>query len=85
MEEAPAKQEYIVAPADPIYHLPLNDRLTLCMLWVHGDSNQRRRRDDRRLVAEKPAGRFSVLCRHCETRSRHNLQIAQTPNLLSDA
>lgn len=76
MELLPTKQDYsgayVVAPADPIYHLALNDRLTVCMLWLHGDPSQRRRRDDRRLVVEKPAGRFRALCRHCESRSKQS-------------
>jgi hypothetical protein len=66
MEETPAKQGYIFSPDNPIYHLALNDRLTLCGLWVFGEPDQRRRKDDRRLVAEKPAGQFVALCSQCE-------------------
>ena len=76
MEEAPATQEYVVAPADPIYHLALNDRLTLCMLWVHGEPDQRRRRDDRRLVKEKPSGQFTALCRRCEEKAMQQASLS---------
>ncbi len=65
MEETPATQ-YVFAPAVPIYHLALNDRLTLCGLWLHGDPDQRRRRDDRRLSSEKPTRQFMALCSACE-------------------
>jgi len=68
MEETPAKQ-YIFAPAVPIYHLALNDRLTLCGLWVHGEPDQRRRKDDRRLSAEKPTGQFLALCSECDRKA----------------
>lgn len=66
MEEVPAKQEYIFAPADPIYHLPLSESLTQCGLWLHGNEDRRRRKDDRRLVSEKPTGQFTALCSQCE-------------------
>ena len=66
MEGLPTTQGFVTAPAELIYHLALNDRLTLCQLWLHGDPGQRRRRDDRRLVIEKPSGQFNALCRHCE-------------------
>lgn len=69
MEETPAKQEYIFAPAVPIYHLALNDRLSLCGLWLHGEPEQRRRREDRRLSAEKPTGHFVALCSTCERKA----------------
>lgn len=62
-------QAYIEAPADPIYHLPLSESLTLCGLWVHGNPSQRRRRDDLRLVANKPTGRFRALCSTCERKA----------------
>jgi hypothetical protein len=62
-------QAYIVAPADPIYHLPLSETLTLCGLWLHGELGQRRRKDDRRLVSEKPKGRFNALCSQCERKA----------------
>ena len=70
MEEAPATQEYVVAPADPIYHLALNDRLTLCMLWVHGEPDQRR------LVKEKPRGQFTALCRRCEEKAMQQASLS---------
>jgi hypothetical protein len=65
MEETPATQ-YIFAPAVPIYHLALNDRLSLCGLWLHGNADQRRRKDDRRLATEKPTGQFNAVCSTCE-------------------
>lgn len=57
---------YIFAPAIPVYHIALNESLSLCGLWVHGDPGERRRKDDRRLVAEKPAGQFVAPCSACE-------------------
>ena len=66
MEEAPATQGYIFSPDNPVYHLALNDRLSLCGLWLHGASDQRRRKDDRRLSSEKPTGQFVALCSMCE-------------------
>ena len=69
MGETPAKQEYIFAPADPIYHIALSDGLTRCGLWIHGEPEQRRRRDDRRLASEKPIGQFTALCSQCERKA----------------
>jgi hypothetical protein len=68
MEETPAKQ-YIFAPAVPIYHLALNDYLSLCGLWLSINPEHRKRRDDRRLSAEKPAGQFVALCSTCERKA----------------
>ncbi len=65
MEETPAVQ-YIFAPAERIYHLVRNERLTLCGLWVHGEPGQQRRRDDRRLITEKPTERFTGPCSKCD-------------------
>jgi hypothetical protein len=74
MEETHAAQ-YIFSPENPIYHFARNDRVTLCGLWLHGDPNQRRRKDDRRLVAEKPTGQFVALC------SRVIARLMACPNL----
>ncbi len=88
MEETPATQ-YIFAPAIPIYHLVLNDRLTLCGLWLHGDPDQRRRKDDRRLLTEKPMGQFVALCSECERKStgasapkRPSPELLRSPKLI---
>lgn len=64
MEETPSTQ-YIFAPADTIYHLAKNDGLTICGRHVLGKPEQRRRRDDFRIVNEKPEG-FVMLCRQCQ-------------------
>ncbi len=69
METTPATQGYIFSPANPVYHLALNVRLSLCGLWLHGEPDQRRRRDDRRLTAEKPTGQFIALCSTCERKA----------------
>lgn len=75
---------YVVTPAEPIYHLALNDRLTVCQLWLHGDPGQRRRRDDRRLVSEKPTGQFVALCSECERISKGTSKPERpSPELLS--
>lgn len=71
MEETPAKQ-YIFAPANPIYHLAWNDRLTVCGLWLHGRPDQRRRRDDRRLSLDRPTGQFVALCSTCERKTTNS-------------
>jgi len=68
MEETPAKQ-YIFSPDNPIYHLALNDRLSLCGRWLSTNPEHRKRRDDRRLSAEKPTRQFTALCSTCERRT----------------
>jgi hypothetical protein len=65
MEETPATQ-YIFAPVERVYHLAQSERLTLCGLWVHGEPGQQRRKDDRRLISEKPTGRFTAPCSKCD-------------------
>jgi hypothetical protein len=57
---------YIAAPADPIYHLARTDNSALCGVMVFGKPEERRRRDDRRLVSEKPERQFVALCSTCE-------------------
>jgi hypothetical protein len=54
---------YVETPAEPIYHLAQDDRLTVCQLWLFGEPDQRRRRDDRRLVSDQPEGK--TLCGTC--------------------
>jgi hypothetical protein len=56
---------YVTAPADPIYHLALNDRMTLCKALILSQPDQRRRIEDRRLVADEPKDRVCVLCSQC--------------------
>src|SRR5260221_3090382 len=60
---------YIFAPANPIYHMALNDSLTHCGLWLHGKPEERRRRDDLRLSAEKPARQFIRPCSECDRKA----------------
>jgi len=79
MERLPTKQEYVVAPADPIYHLALNDRLTLCQLWVHGETDQRRCKDDRRLVTEKPTGGLPRSVPSASGKPLHPLSLSALP------
>lgn len=75
---------YIFAPDNPIYHLALNESLSLCGLWLHGTPEQRRRRDDRRLVSEKPTGQFVALCSECERITKGtNKPERPSPELLS--
>jgi len=57
---------YIAAPADPIYHLARTEGSALCGVMVFGKADQRRRKDDRRFVTEKPTGQFIALCSTCE-------------------
>ena len=68
MQETPATQ-YIFAPADPIYHIARNARLTLCGLFVFSEPDKRRRRDDLRLSPEKPARQFTALCSECDRKA----------------
>jgi hypothetical protein len=60
---------YVVTPAEPIYHLALNDGLTLCGLWLNSNPEHRKRRDDRRLSEEIPAKQFAALCSECERKT----------------
>lgn len=64
MEETPATQ-YIFAPGFGVYHLPKSDTLSLCGIHVLGTEGKRRRRNDYRLVNEKPEG-FTMLCTECQ-------------------
>ncbi len=56
---------YVYAPADPIYHLAKGDTRTLCGSFIFGTPEQRRRREDQRLVAEAPTDRICALCSQC--------------------
>ncbi len=56
---------YVINFADPVYHLALDERFTLCMVWI-GNPNRQRRYDDWQLAAELSADRFMVLCCECE-------------------
>lgn len=60
---------YIFAPANPIYHLALNESLTHCGLWLHGKPEERRRRDDLSLSADKPMRPFTALCSTCQRKA----------------
>jgi len=64
METSPATQ-YIFAPANPIYHLTQNGYVSLCGRAVVGEPECQRRRDDFRIIAEKPQGQFVALCSKC--------------------
>jgi hypothetical protein len=64
MEETPSTQ-YFFAPGDSIYHLPKSEHATVCGRYVTNQLDQRRRRDDFRIVTEKPEG-FYALCRQCQ-------------------
>jgi hypothetical protein len=59
---------YIAAPADPIYHLARDDRMTVCLLMLN-DLNKRKRYGDFRLVDEIPSNKVCVLCSDCAARS----------------
>jgi hypothetical protein len=84
MEEGPTRQGFIFSPDSPIYHLAANESLSLCGLWLHGEPHQRRRKDDRRLVAEKPSGRFRALCSTCERKATNSPEPKRpAPELLS--
>jgi hypothetical protein len=57
---------YVVTPNDPIYHVAFNQHLTVCMLHLSIDPEHRKRGTDKRLVAEKPTSRLTMLCQKCE-------------------
>ena len=57
---------YVVTPADPIYHVALNDGLTLCGLYLSTNPEHRKRRDDRQLSETIPDGQFIALCSECD-------------------
>jgi len=72
---------YIVTPAEPIYHIAQNGRLSLCGLWLHGNADQRRRRHDRRLVSDQPEGQ---LCSECDRKVSGKPEPSKpSPELLS--
>jgi hypothetical protein len=68
MQEVPAKQ-YIFSADNPIYHLARNESLSLCGLWLSTNPEHRKRRDDRRLSAEKPTREFTALCSECDRKA----------------
>jgi hypothetical protein len=69
MQEAPATQ-YIFSDDNPIYHLALNENLSLCGLWLSTNREHRKRKDDRRLSPEKPTREFTALCSECDRKSK---------------
>lgn len=64
MEETPVTQ-YIFAPGESILHLIRNEGLTVCGRHVLGKPEERRRRDDLRIITEKPEGQFVLPCSKC--------------------
>jgi hypothetical protein len=56
---------YVVAPADPIYHIAKSETRTLCGDYIFNEPDQRRRYQDQRLVSEPPKDRVCVLCSKC--------------------
>lgn len=56
---------FVVTPNEPIYHLAKGENSTLCHLPILSRPDQRRRREDRRLVAEIPTNRICALCSEC--------------------
>jgi len=56
---------YVTAPADPIYHIAKGELSTLCNSRILNRPNKRRRREDRRLVAEIPTNCVCALCSKC--------------------
>ena len=68
MQEAPATQ-YIFSDENPVYHIAWNESLSLCGLWLSTNPEHRKRRDDRRLSAEKPKRQFTVLCSECDRKA----------------
>src|SRR5256885_49740 len=64
MQDAPATQ-YFFSPDDTIYHFVQSEYATVCGRHVLGKPDQRRRREDFRIVNVKPEG-FTALCRKCQ-------------------
>ena len=71
---------YIFAPNIPIYHLALNESLSVCGLWLHSKPDQRRRGDDLRLEPEKPTRQFTALCSQCN-RKANGLAEPESPTV----
>jgi hypothetical protein len=69
MEETPVTQ-YIFSADNPIYHLARNESLSLCGLWLSTNPEHGKRRDDRRLSAEKPTRQFTALCSECDRKAK---------------
>jgi len=68
---------YVTAPADPIYHIAKGKCSTLCNSRIFGQPNERRRREDRRLVAEIPTNRVCVLCSKCASLAGDNRSFSE--------
>jgi hypothetical protein len=69
MQEVATTQGYIFSPDNPIYHLARSESLTHCGLWLHGKPEERRRRNDLRLVSEKPTRQLTALCTSCQRKA----------------
>src|SRR5207253_5328702 len=56
---------FVTAPADPVYHIAKSEQLTLCNSPIFNAPDNRRRFEDRRLVADRPRDRVCFLCLEC--------------------
>ncbi len=75
---------YIVTPSEGIYHLALNDHLSLCGLWLNTNPEHRKRRDDRRLSETIPDKQFIALCSECDRKATGKPEPTRpSPELLS--
>ncbi len=81
MEEGPTRQGFIFSRDSPVYHLAANGSLSLSGLWVHGEPEQRRRRNDRQLATKQPEGQ---LCSACDRKASGKPESKNpSPELLS--
>jgi len=68
---------YVTASADPIYHIAKGEYSTLCNSRILSRPDERRRREDRRLVAEIPRGRVCLLCSKCAVLAGDNRSFSE--------
>ena len=80
---------YVVTPNESIYHIALNDGLTLCGLYLSTNPEHRKRKDDKRLSEEIPAKQFIALCSACNRKAtgkpepeRPSVELLRSPKLI---
>jgi len=68
---------FVLTPSEGIYHLAKSETFTLCSSYIASTPDNRRRRDDRRLVDEIPMDRVRALCSECASLSGDTCSFSQ--------
>ena len=68
---------YAVCVPDLVYHIAVNDRITLCKSVVLNAPDKRRRAEDWRTVEEVPRHRPCVLCSRCAVLAGDNRSFSE--------